>query len=59
MMWALRSDWLDGLGARGHWTTPACVERSNDGSRYAGLVYFHLLLDGLSQAGALEPDASP
>ena len=24
---------------------------------YAGLVYFHLLLDGLSLAGALEPDA--
>jgi DNA-3-methyladenine glycosylase II len=24
---------------------------------YAGLVYFHLLLDGLSMAGALEPDA--
>jgi len=23
---------------------------------YAGLVYFHLLLDGLSLAGALEPD---
>jgi hypothetical protein len=23
---------------------------------YAGLVYFHLLLDGLSQAGALDPD---
>jgi DNA-3-methyladenine glycosylase II len=26
---------------------------------YAGLVYFHLLLDGLSLAGALEPDATP
>jgi len=25
---------------------------------YAGLVYFHLLLDGLSLAGALEPDAT-
>jgi DNA-3-methyladenine glycosylase II len=24
---------------------------------FAGLVYFHLLLDGLSRAGALEPDA--
>jgi DNA-3-methyladenine glycosylase II len=26
---------------------------------YPGLVYFHLLLDGLSLAGALEPDAMP
>jgi DNA-3-methyladenine glycosylase II len=26
---------------------------------YAGLVYFHLLLDGLSLAGALEQDAPP
>ena len=26
---------------------------------YAGLVYFHLLLDGLSQAGALESRAEP
>jgi len=26
---------------------------------YAGLVYFHLLLDGLSLAGAFEPDAMP
>ncbi len=26
---------------------------------YAGLVYFHLLLDGLSQAGALESSAEP
>jgi DNA-3-methyladenine glycosylase II len=26
---------------------------------YAGLVYFHLLLDGLSLAGALEPDSPP
>ena len=33
MMWALRSDWLDGSGVRGRWTTPAFAERSNDGSR--------------------------
>jgi DNA-3-methyladenine glycosylase II len=26
---------------------------------YAGLVYFHLLLDGLAQAGALDGDATP
>ena len=26
---------------------------------YAGLVYFHLLLDGLSLAGAFESDATP
>lgn len=26
---------------------------------YAGLVYFHLLLDGLSQAGALDPEPDP
>ena len=26
---------------------------------YAGLVYFHLLLDGLSQAGSLDPDLEP
>ena len=32
MMWALRSDWLDGWGVRGHWTTLAFAERSNDGS---------------------------
>jgi DNA-3-methyladenine glycosylase II len=28
-------------------------------SPFAGLVYFHLLLNGLSQAGVLEPDAYP
>ena len=33
MMWALRSDWLDGLGVHDRWTTPACAERSNGGSR--------------------------
>jgi len=32
MMWARRSDWLDGLGVHDRWTTQACVERSNDGS---------------------------
>ena len=31
-MWALRSDWLDGWGARGHWITPAFAERSIDGN---------------------------
>ena len=59
MMWALRSDWLDGLGVRGRWTTPAFSRAVERWQPYAGLVYFHLLLDGLSQAGALESRAEP
>ena len=30
---------------------------STNGGPYAGMVYFHLLLDGLSKAGALESAA--
>ena len=36
MMWALRSDWRDGLGVYDRWTTPACVERSKGGNRTPG-----------------------
>jgi DNA-3-methyladenine glycosylase II len=45
--WLGRSGPLDYAGVR------RVVERWQP---YAGLVYFHLLLDGLSRAGALESD---
>jgi DNA-3-methyladenine glycosylase II len=45
--WLLRSRPLDYTGVR------RAVARWQP---YAGLVYFHLLFDGLSQAGALESD---
>jgi DNA-3-methyladenine glycosylase II len=45
--WLRRSRPLDYAGVR------RAVERWQP---YAGLVYFHLLLDGLSQAGALDRD---
>ena len=48
--WLGRSRPLDYLGVQ------RAVERWQP---YAGLVYFHLLLDGLSQAGALESSAEP
>ena len=44
----------DGWGVYGRWTTPAWAGQSHDGSRTPGLVYFHLLLDELSQTRALE-----
>lgn len=48
--WLGRSRPLDYAGVR------RAVERWQP---YAGLVYFHLLLDGLSQAGALESRSEP
>ena len=57
-MWALKSGWAGGSGVRGRWTTLACSARSNDGAHAGLVVYFHLLLDGLSQAGALDSTPS-
>ena len=48
--WLGRSRPMDYAGVR------RAVERWQP---YAGLVYFHLLLDGLSQAGALDRDPDP
>ena len=61
MMWALRSDWPDGSGVHGRWTMQASARAVERWQPYAGLVYFHLLLDGLSQAGALDrdPESTP
>ena len=60
MMWALRSDWRGGSGVRGRLDYAGVRRAVERWQPYAGLVYFHLLLDGLSQAGALENrDAKP
>ena len=42
-----------GSVGRFRWTTPASAKRSRRGNLDAGLAYFHLLLDGLSNAGVL------